>query len=559
MRHKIKSNIRNNRKENGAALVTVLMISVLLGIAIVALLSSVGANSKNSTDVLSETKAYYVAESGLQSTINVLRNTPAATYSAAVANPSLSNWITYNCSGTKVSVGPNSCASAGTSYSINVSDPDNSSALTTFSTIGTFPTNGTGTISFPNSTSPSRITLSFDNVTNCGISFTNNTHCNPNPTTLNPLLSTLRIEKIGTTSIQIPSTGVRFSINYVISDPRPATRTIRGTISQATSSSNILITFDSPNYTLMGTIVNLCQTATINSCAGISFSIPNPATASVTNSSFFMRTTPVEPYRLKVLSTGYGPNGAKKQLEGIIQNNFFNDLGSSAAITMQGTGNGLVFNNGNSSVASLTGDNGVPSVGVMDSTGLTNVLNGIPSNNNHVTPAPAVITDVPDWLASPQNLDAMISQLRITAKNSNRYNADPGNSSPKITNVGDFTTGTGITFCEGNCTANVDGGGILVVTGTLQNKGGWSFKGLIIITGTGGWERSGGGNGLITGNVVIAPYTSAQLASNVFSLPPKYTVTGNGTSEIEYDALNLDTAFDGTSSISNFMLGVAEK
>jgi hypothetical protein len=38
-----------------------------------------------------------------------------------------------------------------------------------------------------------------------------------------------------------------------------------------------------------------------------------------------------------VKSTGYGPNGAKKELEAIIQKNFFNGLGSGAATTMIGT------------------------------------------------------------------------------------------------------------------------------------------------------------------------------------------------------------------------------
>jgi len=72
--------------------------------------------------------------------------------------------------------------------------------------------------------------------------------------------------------------------------------------------------------------------------------------------------------------------------------------------------------------------------------------------------------------------------------------------------------------------------------------------------------RKGGGNGQIIGSVIIAPYTSAQLASNTFSLPPKYEVTGGGVSNVEYDAnVLVDTAFDGTSAISNFMLGVAEK
>ena len=93
---KLESNGKINNNESGAALVTVLMISVLLGIACIALLSSVGANSKNSTDVLSETKAYYVAESGLQATINVLRNNSAATYSAAIADSDLSTFRLAN-------------------------------------------------------------------------------------------------------------------------------------------------------------------------------------------------------------------------------------------------------------------------------------------------------------------------------------------------------------------------------------------------------------------------------------------------------------------------------
>ena len=63
----------NRRNEKGAALVTVVLISVLLLTACIALLHAVGANSANSADVLSETKAYYAAETGLQATINELR------------------------------------------------------------------------------------------------------------------------------------------------------------------------------------------------------------------------------------------------------------------------------------------------------------------------------------------------------------------------------------------------------------------------------------------------------------------------------------------------------
>jgi hypothetical protein len=46
-----------------------------------------------------------------------------------------------------------------------------------------------------------------------------------------------------------------------------------------------------------------------------------------------------------------------------------------------------------------------------------------------------------------------------------------------------------------------DGDGILVVTGTLTNVGDFDFRGLIIVTGAGGSECNGGGNGVIRRNL----------------------------------------------------------
>lgn len=551
-----------NNKENGAALITVVMIAALLSIATIAILSGVGSNSRNSTDVLNETKAYYAAESGLQASINVLRHhSPGVNYSEAIQYPNLekSGWLPYNCDPTnatlrKVSIGPNPCdLNNGISYRIVVSDPDNSGAALRFSTVGAFLGTNVATVSYPNATDANRITLSWVNVTNCLVSFPSGNHCAPNDTSPNAVLSTLRIVQVGT-GAAIPSP-IRFSINYSILAPRTATRTIRGTISRATSTSPVTVTFDSPLYKLMDTDIRICASATTtNPCPAFTSSIT--LAAGNNERSYFMNTTAVEPYRLKVLSTGFGPNGARKQLEGIIQKNFFNDLSGPAAITMQGAGAGLVFNPGNSSQFAISGANGIPSVGVNNQTGLNTVNNGIPNNNNNIQPAPAVVTDLPDWMATPQALDAMVSQLRQAAQNSGRYFQNP---TQNLSNVGNYSNGTGITFCEGDCTAGVDGGGILVVTGQLRNVGGFDFRGLIIVTGPEGWLRNGGGGGVISGNVVIAPYGAAQLASNTFSLPPKYDVTGGGNSTVEYDAVNLDNAFSGTASISNFMLGVAEK
>src|SRR5687768_9735008 len=84
-------------QENGAAVATVVLIAFLLLTASIALLSGVAAGTKNGTDMLSETKAYYAAESGLQATINALRNrTPKVKYSEAHADSDLSTYLTYN-------------------------------------------------------------------------------------------------------------------------------------------------------------------------------------------------------------------------------------------------------------------------------------------------------------------------------------------------------------------------------------------------------------------------------------------------------------------------------
>ena len=136
-----KCDIDIDRSERGAALVTVLLISLLLGTACIALLSAVGASSKNNTDALAEYKAYYAAESGLQATINVLRNDGEATYGYAVAHRSLSDKLPYTTVNgiSRVGVGNE------TSYDIDIVDPDNSGASTTFGVVGQFEQQTLGT------------------------------------------------------------------------------------------------------------------------------------------------------------------------------------------------------------------------------------------------------------------------------------------------------------------------------------------------------------------------------------------------------------------------------
>ena len=157
---------------------------------------------------------------------------------------------------------------------------------------------------------------------------------------------------------------------------------------------------------------------------------------------------------------------------------------------------------------------------------------------------------IPSWLWSPSNLDATIVSLRNVAKASgNYYSSGTGPNNP-----GDYANARGITFIDGDYSIRANGGGLLVVTGNLTLHGAFSFKGLIIVTGSGGLHRSGGGNGLIQGNVVIAPYNSTNLALPF--LAPQYDITGGGNSELRYDS---NSVSNGMTAVSNFHLGVAEK
>lgn len=524
----VKKDIRHKdiqRDERGAALVTVLLISLLLGTACIALLSAVGASSKNNTDALTEYKAYYAAESGLQASINVLRNTTGITYSQAAADADLSTWL---------GTGPIAVGSE-TSYVVAVSDPDNSAGAIVYSTIGSFEqaTAGTYDANRVFTVGGETLTVSYN-----GQSSTSASHPISNGTSF----GSFQIVRSANGPTALPS-ALRFRIDFVMANPRPATRTIRGTIG-----TNGVVTFLSTTYSLMGSTITLCASG--SGCTAPSITLPAATTTAQTR-PLFGTMTPIEPYRLKVVATGYSPNGSTKQLEAVIQRNFFNDLGSSAAIAMIGPN--PVFSVGNSSQMAINGGS-VPAVTVSDPSGLNTVNTALQGINGSVSPPPEIASaDVPDWQRSTTAMHAFVTQLKQAAQNSGRYFSSTGPN-----NFGDYTNGTGITFCDRDCNlgGNTQGGGILVVTGTFSTSGSPRFNGLILAVGPGGVVRSGGGNETFTGNIVIAPYDPNNLAAGWGQ--PIYNQSGGPGDTINSDVA-VNQAFDGTSAITDFMLGVAEK
>jgi hypothetical protein len=107
---------------------------------------------------------------------------------------------------------------------------------------------------------------------------------------------------------------------------------------------------------------------------------------------------------------------------------------------------------------------------------------------------------------------------------------------------------------NGNATLTGNGGGLLLVTGTLILKGNFNFNGLILVLGQGRVERDGGGNGTIQGNVIIGKYDPTNLGAGFGAA--YYDMDGGGNSTVVFNSnsnANTQNAFTG------FIVGVAEK
>jgi hypothetical protein len=120
------------RGERGAALITTLLVATMLlsvGGALVFTAAMAGVNAADST---TEMQAYYGAEAGLQTAMNVLRGNVASnppgkvTFRKIADNGTMSNWVAYNDTapdGTQV-VRVSDNGSPFTAYNIRVIDPD---------------------------------------------------------------------------------------------------------------------------------------------------------------------------------------------------------------------------------------------------------------------------------------------------------------------------------------------------------------------------------------------------------------------------------------------------
>ena len=560
--------------ESGAALATVLLVTFLLVMASVALITATTSNSKNTTDALAETKAYYAAESGIQAAVNILRNhSPAINYGDAANDATLSSYQPTNWNAPGGGLAGYSVGSEGGGYTINVVDPDDSQTSIAFST-DTTDTVGNSSSGFSLTGSTFQSSLRIDRTVPdashyATIEWVPNS---PNPT--NPILfngATFATSNLGSFRLTYTGNGapmklVYFRINLRLIAPDNPTWVIKGRIEPTGA-----IVFTSSAYRIVGSDLWLC--GTVDTCPTTapampvqSLSLPAPGASALTQ--YAVRLTPKEPQRLLITSTGYGPGGSRKKLEAVIHKSNFPMVPPAAGILMNGPN--AVFDNGNGrpQYNGCDPDNPtvcVPSIGVSDPGSITRVNSttfnppphcGTPPCLNPYPPPAVVGEDLPDWQRTPALMDQQLNWWRASTPPSSII---PNNGNLNTGGYGSYADGRGLTYCDGNCTIAGEGGGILIVKGKLTTTGGVRFRGMIIVVGSEGILRNGNGGSddEIIGGIVIAPYILTP-APNGTWLSPQFHVNGGGTSHVTYSGL--DYLFDGgITGTTNFVSGIAEK
>ncbi|HEY0461550.1 MAG TPA: hypothetical protein VGC97_20605 [Pyrinomonadaceae bacterium] len=569
---------KNRKDEKGAAMVMVLMITMLLLAAVGGLLLEVSMNTANVTDATAEQQAYNAAESGIQSAINVLRGNTTPSVLLDASKPSsdpanlinfrravttsssnlngeatsvarLSRWMSYNYTPSgadmadRITLVPAAEYTPRTGYAFDVSvvDPDKTGNIISFK--------AEGKIYDPNEKKwKSSVTIDGVTITYSGLDVSPKT-IDVTSGSANTNYGSFQFSGSG----DIPQ-NLRFEVLVEMTAPYSISRGLRGYIKktdkvESGAYNNVGFDFDSQISQLMGSTITLDSDVMYPTAAG--------------KMTVSANMTQAEPFRVVVTATGYGPRGAKKVLEATIQKNFFNGMTAPATLTLVGPAAGSVFEPGSSNETEYSGQDKVssviiPPIGTTNDANLDLVLDKTlkapphPFNGNIVGTSANVNSEMPFWLQNPRNLNSTIQSLKLTARSSNRYFA----SGTVPSDTGDNVSGRGITFVDGDLklTPELSGGGILVVTGKLTLKGNFNFKGLIIVIGSGGVERDGGGTGILQGNIVIAPYDATKLDDDF--LPPKYDLSGGGNSAVQY---NSNSVANGMIAVSNFVLGVAEK
>lgn len=261
---------------------------------------------------------------------------------------------------------------------------------------------------------------------------------------------------------------------------------------------------------------------------------------------------PKVPTRLRLDVTGYGPKGAQKRMEVMVDRFIFNYSAISTVLIRSNDDNSTVmttFAVGTSSSKDYWGTDqadpskAIPVIGVTH----TNDFNLATTNVAGSAPGTVVgsqqvkkfaINDLPSFLRTADNARAFLNSMQAIAVQEGRYFGPSSGTFGTVANPL-------LTFVDGNCT--LDGGaGLLIVTGSLVLNGGVNFNGLVMVMGAGSILRSGGGSGDIYGAFALAKFARTwPIAQNGLPHPflsPFFDTSGGGTGKIAFDSSKIDDA-----------------
>jgi len=535
--------------ERGAALITMLLVSIPLLMAGGALIMITSMSAANTADSAAEAKAYYAAETGAQQTLNVLRgnvapnplfvsnplgsiatanmidfriavNPSTSNVSGDTAGPRLSRWLSYDATYTdRVPLTSNYSPINGMAFNTLFSDPDNSS-LVTFSTSGGFPNYSMSTshdftaTECGGSGGSTKVTVAF---TGQGSTTINSSGAST--------LGYFTITPNGLNTCTLPNattTTVPFNLTITQTAPWPATFTIKCVLSGTLTSATSLLAVSFPTST--------------NNLLGAVYTHSNPAITNGTIPIAVNVTAPV-PNRLTARITGFGPRAAQKQMQ-MLLSRFAFDFSPVSTITLRSADDGSVvtFAAGSSAQYLYSGfDNAagqdLPAFGVTSTPDYNYVTGlGLPGTQTMGSPTGVQKVDIstlPSWLQTADAARSLVIGMRTVAMSNNRYFT----TATPPTEFG-TTAQPSLTFIDGDGALPPAGGaGLLVVTGALTLDGSAPFEGLILVLGEGQLIRSGGGNGTTLGSILVARF-----ANSGNFLAPTFNSNGSGNSTIQYDS-----------------------
>ncbi|HEV8167863.1 MAG TPA: hypothetical protein VGP59_00920, partial [Pyrinomonadaceae bacterium] len=544
---KVKTN-HKRAGERGAALVTMLLASVLILGAGGALIMTTTMSANTSIGSTAEMQAYYVAEAGMQSALNALRgNTepllvstdrmsfrtaviPSISNGGNAGTPRLAGWLAYNNPSSETSLVPVTIGTVTGGYRVTVENMDPNSHIVEFQTSASIDNGDTGATykkTFGTVGGTDEVTISYSGQPGTTLSPDQYTF----PLTSDSALGSFVITRpVSSTAddVVIPKTG--FEITITQSLPWAATTYLEGTFEGEvdTASTTVKVTFDKASVKADGTTyaLNLGGTQVLS----LSY------TSSPSTTSIPAKVTSPDPKRLLLKSYGFGPQGAQKRLELMISKANF-EFEVPAGVTFRGADDctPLTLDTGSSGAKKYSG---VDLAGVepqrpafaVTPCDENDAKAGIKKPETVVDPEIGLLGDddttpgtveTPSFLQSADRARAYLNNLQAKAQSTGRYFKSG-------TTVNDSVNAPRFTFVDGDCT--LDGGsGFLVVTGTLTLNGNPNFKGAILVLGTGVLIRNGGGNGDIYGGIMVAAF--GRKSGNFTA--PTFLTNGGGNSTIQ--------------------------